>query len=1203
MLSKIKPFLFSVILLVFAFGSLGMQNQQVDNTAQQILAELFKHMGVSAPVAEAEFRQVELEASSKPGKWQSATIKYKEAEKAWLGNYFLAETQTYIQGNENVVIACKTFVSAAIIASNDTSKVDDLLKPYREKNSQVTNIEFDGSTIWTSSVSLPDGGKFYQVAVWQNQNATFAVQFEVSYLGKSDQGGQIFLPQCPHATQQLDIKKWYETFHSISKQYASSTPAPALEPSPTPTPSAKKYAVTCDISWSEHAPMSFNLRVQDDQGEKLRGTPDDYLEVKVYWDRQRVPTNRFDGLLAIRPERPLGRTGFEDAQGFQTQSANPVVVQVMTDSQGVARLFVRTDFWAYSPGISPNYPVGWFLEVTRKYKALNAHGQMEIAEEPLGRCQLSVDSIAYVWGIKGFVTVENSSLARDSRYLAQGERLYVGDVLTARADTGGTNSYAVFTYLDGTKFGVKGNCPHESRECNAFRAGETTWGYILWKVTDVSADQIKDEGMEFVIKTLSPRLLPATQLVLLMGDIKDLASYSYSQEWSDTCAKLGTKPEEVESILNDYYRDKNIDTRPRLTCAKMDIKSLVNIKLQGEQINIRTFEGQPLIVADSGEFPLKNGQQLNMRFGGEGIETAEFIADVTMLDWDKRFFEQPFGEELPSSHIVSGDNAPSLSTYWFYLSAIPALLCLAVAFPLLILGYYRKNKWMRNFGLGLIGINACLALAAIIVFAFPRIASISRGAEQSAIPQKEGTRTQPESAPIIPTTAALPPSNPVQSAEGKTSLSQTGPWIVFAAENGLWAMNEDGSALTQVTTDKVIGPSDLRTGVSPQGAALAFITSSPASIPQDLTLHIVSLPDGKIKTITPLTSPEMQPDPNAELCDPKAEAGRAILIGNSLQWSPDGSQLAFVGALQGDSSDVYVYSLADESIARLSNEPGQAYDLHWHWLPESKTIAYFSATCFGSGAGFNMEGAYTVNAATAQTEKIYTPNPEGWGEKFITWSRSGAETFFVSTFSGCPQRDLRLVDIASRQTRLIFEGCFNDVVAGPTSALAVLASEDFTEQPGLYIYQEADIIGIPPVYVPVQNGRKAHFTDAQFFVMTFEPTGTGIYSFDLNGRPGWYQGKWSFPWIAPDEQAWAWNEKDTFLLRKKGEAAPVLLSPATVEYALWNEAITASGEIQQRLYFFGGQAADELYLAAAPDYLPILLAKGLRPLAQPITIR
>jgi hypothetical protein len=461
----------------------------------------------------------------------------------------------------------------------------------------------------------------------------------------------------------------------------------------------------------------------------------------------------------------------------------------------------------------------------------------------------------------------------------------------------------------------------------------------------------------------------------------------------------------------------------------------------------------------------------------------------------------------------------------------------------------------------------------------------------SAVPSLEMETpppTQPQPAPVESQVPAV-----------ESGLSATGPWILLSTESGLWAMNEDGSGLTQLTQEPAIAPQDLKSAVSWENPYVAYITANDPLTLQGLTLNLLTLPEGAVEPITPLTSPGTESQSNLEICDPIYEGARAITIGNSLAWSPDGAQLAFTGSMQGDSADVYIYSLAEKSITRLSAEPGQAYDLHW--APGGQNLVFFSASCFGTGAGFDMEAAWATRPGDGRVIELYQPDPEGWGETFIGWQYNEPEAFFVATASGCPYKDLRLVDIETQEIQPIYQGCFNDVTTGPTNLLGVLASSDFSEQPGLYIYQEPHR-EIPPVYVPEPNGRQVRLDDIYFLYSVFTDQGVEIHSVDFYGKPGEYQGKGDFPVFSQGGDIWAWNDSGNFYLSGKEMNAPITLNISTALYPFWNESGNQMDGFQKRLFFFIEGDTLGLYMAVDPEYQPVLLSDKLKPLSTPVMV-
>nr|MBC8504703.1 hypothetical protein [Chloroflexota bacterium] len=333
--------------------------------------------------------------------------------------------------------------------------------------------------------------------------------------------------------------------------------------------------------------------------------------------------------------------------------------------------------------------------------------------------------------------------------------------------------------------------------------------------------------------------------------------------------------------------------------------------------------------------------------------------------------------------------------------------------------------------------------------------------EQPVSPTSTATTPPEESASEEPVSESAPASIP------EAPLSQKGPWTIFLAKDGIWALNQNGSGLTHLVDDTVVAPSDLSAGV--YGSYLAFMTASDAYTLQDLTLKILKLPEGTVETITPIIAPENQPGDNPEICDPKHEAARAVTIYNGLDWSPDGTQLAFIGAMDGPSADLYVYTPADGIITRLTDGPSQAYSINWSLRGDY--IVHFGVSCFGTGAGFNMTGAWAADPDTGDVISLYKPSEESWGEEFVTSYWGAGDAFYIVTHSGCPARDLRLIDLQTQEITMVHEGCFWDYQVNPPEIIAVLNGPDFSDKPGLYLYSPESPFPLLN-YIPFENGQE-----------------------------------------------------------------------------------------------------------------------------------
>ena len=158
-------------------------------------------------------------------------------------------------------------------------------------------------------------------------------------------------------------------------------------------------------------------------------------------------------------------------------------------------------------------------------------------------------------------------------------------------------------------------------------------------------------------------------------------------------------------------------------------------------------------------------------------------------------------------------------------------------------------------------------------------------------------------------------------------------------------------------------PDDLKEGMSPDKRTFAYING----LEDDsafLQLIILDLEQEKILAEIELSGAQSQLSAGSQICDSPYEARRAIEGPESLAWSPDGQQLAFVSARDGESADLYLFNRSDGSVTRLSDEPSHVSNLHWS--PNGQFIEYTSVSCFGTGAGAQMAGIWVYDVWAKQ---------------------------------------------------------------------------------------------------------------------------------------------------------------------------------------------------------------------------------------------
>lgn len=298
--------------------------------------------------------------------------------------------------------------------------------------------------------------------------------------------------------------------------------------------------------------------------------------------------------------------------------------------------------------------------------------------------------------------------------------------------------------------------------------------------------------------------------------------------------------------------------------------------------------------------------------------------------------------------------------------------------------------------------------------------------------------------PTLPTLA--PTATQARAPEAVSPVS-----LVIHTDEGIWIVNSIGTKVTQLVEDNVIAPSDFKAAVSPRGEYVAYITSSDQRQWKNLTLKLLKTSDGSIKTITPLTVKTTDPtliSPD----DPAFDASRAIVDITSVAWSPDGKQLAFISAHDGVSADLYLYSVEKDSIKRLTDGPSHAF--RPVWSPDGKFIIQMGAKRFGTGAGYDMVGAWAASADGKEVRTLYEPKSGdevviGWtaNEKMMVYSFAATFGYFL----------LRAFNINEQLTDMFWKESFTDAAMDNAGGAILFSVDDVTasfnldKQKGLFL--------------------------------------------------------------------------------------------------------------------------------------------------------
>jgi len=335
--------------------------------------------------------------------------------------------------------------------------------------------------------------------------------------------------------------------------------------------------------------------------------------------------------------------------------------------------------------------------------------------------------------------------------------------------------------------------------------------------------------------------------------------------------------------------------------------------------------------------------------------------------------------------------------------------------------------------------------------------SISIGTSETELPLESQERVKtPEEDPYIDSfrlTTEKPPSGnletpissptPVTENANQTAvinrelsdkpLTEAGPWLLFQSRDGLWILNADGSGMSLIYSEPPLGWTGPAAQISPDGTRAAFITGNGTST-EKLILHILPLPEGEVEAEIDLTKYEFNQDEFAEGFYP-GEVWKTVLGPKGFQWSPNGYYLAFVGAIEGPSPDVYVYNTADRSVTRLTSGESEAWDLNWS--PASKYIVH-TAGYTGTGAGDNIHGIWASRVDGSGNEFLYKPpksyfdetdelGTQSVDEILLDWI-SEDEFVVMSWYVSFGEANLRTFDISEKKMTSLIDGWIREVV-------------------------------------------------------------------------------------------------------------------------------------------------------------------------------
>lgn len=459
-------------------------------------------------------------------------------------------------------------------------------------------------------------------------------------------------------------------------------------------------------------------------------------------------------------------------------------------------------------------------------------------------------------------------------------------------------------------------------------------------------------------------------------------------------------------------------------------------------------------------------------------------------------------------------------------------------------------------------------------------------ASSTAQPTPTTQSTQPP-----PTATAIPPTATLATIP-PAPLSVGGPWLVIASDNGLYAVNPDGSGFSQLEQANISRSATF----SPDGRFLAYIVYAEHGFTgfTNLNLRLLDTANLAITTLSPLTNAATEPTDLTQ-CPEQANCNVTEAIGTagSLAWSPDSRLLAFVAALDGPSSDLYLYDTNDGQLTRLSSGPNQAGRLSWS--PDGRFIIHESMEL----AGYYPDGLW---AAAADGSTLIRLTASGHYFQMVGWLDS--ENFvFYEVEEAVPGFNLSKVNIVSGLVTPLWQGFvgdpgldvgavngyFVDVVMDPhTTALLMEMDPYFSDEAGYYLLRPGATSPEAIVLSPIDQTDPPHILWSEF-LGGFGLAGDQQWSLMESPSGRLLSGNWpaATPFFALPNAAQSWyswqGDEGVWVVQHGPNNLPWQISPNPARLLRWTPA-------GQTLFLaLRDQGQTQLYLAQPPDFtiLPI----------------
>jgi hypothetical protein len=250
--------------------------------------------------------------------------------------------------------------------------------------------------------------------------------------------------------------------------------------------------------------------------------------------------------------------------------------------------------------------------------------------------------------------------------------------------------------------------------------------------------------------------------------------------------------------------------------------------------------------------------------------------------------------------------------------------------------------------------------------------------------------------PATETKTPMPTPYFIPTANMGIAMSSAGPWMAFSSQASNYqyrvtVFNSDGTGTWQTPFNMVIQPNAGSPAIegSPASPYLAGVSrKSPLSCcSADAALEIIRLPEKTIREIPLISNPTIPTFDYSRFVNIPSTQEYIYFINRSIgfAWSPNGRYLAFTAAIDGPTTDLYIYDTLVDQIRRLTD--GLDMAIHPEWSQDSKWIIHRGD--YGSAEGCTESGTW---AAAVDGSEVKRLDP---GKCFEITQWTGPETFEV----------------------------------------------------------------------------------------------------------------------------------------------------------------------------------------------------------------